>query len=214
MINKKEKDDPLVVLEDEDGAAFYRTNISGWVSRLGNFYGDDKNSERMARYNGCTHRMCSCGQLIAKEYGYTKCPKCRENIYREIWEKREGKEWDGGPAYSDGFEKFFADYDEFFEWCCEFYSDNGMMPESQSVRLFLTREIFFQELEVEDILERHEFEGSSSPFDLGFIEALKKLNEEIQKQPAYGWEPSKIKAMVDWSALEERVRKEVEKYWK
>lgn len=53
-----------IVFEADDVAANYQTNISGWVSRNGFFYG---NNEQSARRDGATHVLCSeCRQACAK----------------------------------------------------------------------------------------------------------------------------------------------------
>ena len=43
----------VIIMEESPEAAEYRTDISGWVSCNGNYYGKD---ERMARYDGATHK--------------------------------------------------------------------------------------------------------------------------------------------------------------
>lgn len=69
MENKEEK----IVMYESDEAATFVTNISGWVSSNGHFYGKD---ERAARYDGSTHHKCECGEIA--ERMYTCCKRCRE----------------------------------------------------------------------------------------------------------------------------------------
>lgn len=63
--------DEKVVMFDSDEAATFKTDISGWVSRDGRFYGKD---ERCARYDGCTHRTCECGKVHDKHR--IRCASC------------------------------------------------------------------------------------------------------------------------------------------
>ena len=81
-----------IILYDSDEAAKFVTGISGWVDRRGVFFGDSHDSEDVARYSGCTHRCCSCGNVMEKYH--TKCAVCREREATERYKKREKKDWD------------------------------------------------------------------------------------------------------------------------
>ena len=88
MAETKEK-----VMLDSPEAATFRTDIKGWVSRDGIFYGDKPDSERIARWAGCTHRKCEdCGADSPKSY--TICEKCRTNKRDGVYAGREDKDWD------------------------------------------------------------------------------------------------------------------------
>ena len=64
MIKETEK----IVMYDSPEAATYRTDIKGWVSRDGHFYGDNgPSAEHGARWSGCTHMNCKCGTSMRKE---------------------------------------------------------------------------------------------------------------------------------------------------
>ena len=44
-----------IVMRDSPESAQYRTDLKGWVSRDGFYFGDGPQGERTARYAGCTH---------------------------------------------------------------------------------------------------------------------------------------------------------------
>jgi hypothetical protein len=85
------KTEEKVILITDDVAAEYRTDISGWVSRDGIFFGKD---ERTARWAGCTHVLCGdCGKPTIK--GHIYCSDCN---YKRIVEKYKAlpqSTWDG-----------------------------------------------------------------------------------------------------------------------
>jgi len=81
-----------MVMFNSDQAAQFRTNLSGWVSRNGRYFGND---ERAARYDGCTHTICEdCGNPVDR--GYLICQECREkrdkskyDAMPKVWNKRD-----------------------------------------------------------------------------------------------------------------------------
>jgi len=54
-MNANEAKAETVVMEDSAEAASVQT-VTGWVSRLGHFFGANEGAERTARYDGCTQR--------------------------------------------------------------------------------------------------------------------------------------------------------------
>lgn len=107
------KKEELVVLDTDDAAAEKKT-VTGWVSRTGIFYGQN---EDMARYAGCTHKKCSCGNIMTK--GWTKCDVCRAIKTRERYDALPFEEWDGKKPLCtyDGDQYFFneSDIDDYCE---------------------------------------------------------------------------------------------------
>jgi hypothetical protein len=95
-----------MILNTSDEAAQIKT-LTGWVSRTGQFWGDD---ERMARWSGATHLVCSCGEVHEK--GWTCCQKCRDKKDGERFLAKPFKEWDGEtPLTIWGDDTFFFDED-------------------------------------------------------------------------------------------------------
>jgi hypothetical protein len=105
-----------VILNTSDDAA-KQVTVEGWVSRRGIFYtGSD--AERIARWDGCTHIACECGELAPK--GYTKCLKCRVKADHERWLKMPLIEWDGvTPLVIHRDDTYFFDADSIYEHAAE-----------------------------------------------------------------------------------------------
>jgi hypothetical protein len=103
-----------IILDTSDQAATYQTGLAGWVSRDGFYFGDNKDSENIARYKGCTHRACrDCGNPTPKSY--LICDKCRHKKEVKRYWAMPSKEWDGKtPLYSEELDQYFFDleYDE------------------------------------------------------------------------------------------------------
>ena len=106
------------VLYTSDEAATYRTNISGWVSRKGQFCGEGKHGEDAARYIGCTHVKCEkCGTVHTKT---SACEICRDHRMTEIYEAAPRKKWDGStPIVIQDSDFFFFDVESLKDWCFE-----------------------------------------------------------------------------------------------
>lgn len=78
-----------IILNTSDESA-KRVTVTGWVSRDGRFYGDD---ERIARWAGATHIICSCGRITPKSY--TACDACREQSRNVRYAALPRAQWDG-----------------------------------------------------------------------------------------------------------------------
>lgn len=99
--------DKPIILDSSPEAAQIKT-VTGWVSRGGRFWGDD---ERMARYDGSTHRTCECGNVADK--GYASCESCIAKKNRERYLALPLVEWDSKvPLYDELSGKYFFNYDE------------------------------------------------------------------------------------------------------
>ena len=114
---KKEK---VIIMMDSPEAAQIKT-VTGWVSREGRFFGDD---ERAARFNGGTHHLCECGEIMERHY--TKCQICRNKKMVEKYESFPFEEWDQKvPVAIWGTDDYFWNVDD-----VEYYlEDNGLQPE-------------------------------------------------------------------------------------
>ena len=101
-----------IVMRDSPEAAQYRTDIKGWVSRDGFYFGDGPQGERTARYSGCTHVPCDrCGAPTPR--GYTQCRDCRELTYIAKYEAMPRAEWDGkAMLYSEARDQYYSTPDD------------------------------------------------------------------------------------------------------
>lgn len=109
--------DEKIILYDSPEAATYRTDITGWVSRTGEYFGKD---EDLARYSGATHKRCECGAIFAKSW--IECEVCRKAAEAkreaEAVAKMERREWDGKtPLYDENGDRYLFDEDEVEELC-------------------------------------------------------------------------------------------------
>lgn len=103
----------VIILDTSDEAASIQT-VTGWQSSTGRFYGAD---ERMARYDGSTHKTCDCGNVI-KQHDY--CQKCADVRVLAKYTAMPRAKWDGASMlYSDAAERYFSDLSEVFEHASE-----------------------------------------------------------------------------------------------
>lgn len=101
-----------MILPDDQDAAKIMT-VTGWVSAKGNFFGDD---ERLARYDGSTHRKCpDCGEIIVK-HGY--CRDCYIQKQITKFESMPRRVWNGTDMlYSQSCDRYFNDADDLANYC-------------------------------------------------------------------------------------------------
>lgn len=170
------------ILNTSADAATYKT-ISGWVSRDGRFYGDD---ERLARWAGCTHLICDCGNEYKK--GWTMCQNCRSIKDLERYEARPFKEWDGKePIYSEALERYFF-HDSDLE---DYMADEEILPED--LRLVICDPISPRLVEddwFQDALPEDQYVDDVASKEV--IEAMRKLNELLEKE-VWSWQPGKFR---------------------
>jgi hypothetical protein len=168
---------------DSDEAARYVTNLSGWVSRDGIFFGKE---ERVARYSGCTHRHCEkCGDLVPKHW--LKCAKCREEADRQRWEAMPVTDWTPLVCiYRD--DTYFHDEDGFLDWC----EDRDIDP--STVMLVACEPVFASEFDAEDYYSGDLPEDGELPDEIAV--AVHHLNEAIRE----------CKTPLCWRPTDKRVR--------
>ena len=177
-------DAPKVILPDSPEAATYQT-VSGWVSAKGHFYGKD---ERLARYDGSTHRPCSeCGELIEKN---SYCRPCHAKKEIAKYDAMPRKEWDGTtPLYSETADQYFFSEDELRD-----YSEvEG--PTIEEMRLTICVPTYAGEIEPSELYERELPEEGDIPEELQ--KAFDDLNEFIRESKIIlSWTPGKFAAEV------------------
>lgn len=94
-----------VVMYDSDEAAKLIT-VTGWFSRDGRFYGDN---EGLARWAGCTHKVCECGKEMSKTY--TRCADCRHLSVIERYNALAEVAYNGQYVYSEFDHNYYYDED-------------------------------------------------------------------------------------------------------
>lgn len=163
---------------DSDEAARHVSNISGWVSRNGHFYGKD---ERAARYDGCTHRVCEdCGTPVPKT-GFTVCTPCHEKRDIERYEKRERRPYEGGMVYSDRQDRYFDSLADALEYA----EDEGLEP--ADLRLLLCTPNYVTPLDGDYCCDELPEDGDVPP---EVANAIQAFNEAV-KGIVLSWSPSK-----------------------
>lgn len=163
---------PDKVLYDSDEAA-QLVAVTGWKSRHGWFYGDN---EHLARQNGCTHKLCDCGDEM--EGGYSVCRKCFDQKRLTQYETMPFEEWDGKtPLVLHDDDRYFWDEDSVWDYC----ESDGIKPED--LRLVICEPNYAWEIEADDYYSDDLPEDQT--LDDVYPElatAIEKVNELIRKR--------------------------------
>jgi hypothetical protein len=177
MKEEKEK----IVLDTDPDAATLQT-VTGWVSRNMKFYGKD---EKMARFDGCTHKKCECGNIMLKFW--TKCPDCRAKLRMERYNTLPFQEWDEKTpvcVYMD--DEYFFNASELEDYC----EDNELLPEN--LPLVLCKPIYARQIET-DYWEDAIPENGDGNIPKELQKRLNELNNFISSMAPLSWEPSNIR---------------------
>jgi len=192
-------DEKQIVRYSDDAAARYVTDISGWVSRDGRFFGKN---EHTARMSGCTHYECrECGALIDKPW--TVCRGCREEKDERKHAAREHVAWDyKTPVYSDVMDRYFFDPDDLSDAMHEREAD------ADELRLLWCKPVYLRELDP-DVWEGQlpDEDHGGDPYDPlphEVSEALESLNKAVRNAGPVAWEPSDIAVSMPSDATEVR----------
>ena len=176
--------DTTVILPTSVEAATYRTDVKGWVSRSGRYFGAD---ERLARLDGCTHNVCNtCGAPAEKYHRF--CEACQAKRDAERWEALPLVEWDGEtPLCIYRGDTYFFDIDQVRD-----YAENSGEKVSE-LRLVLCKPVCAHRLDM------NEWEDELSENDDGpawLQEAIKTFNAVVH---AHRTEP------LSWMPCQQRV---------
>jgi hypothetical protein len=169
----------LIVLDTDDGVAELKT-VTGWVSRHGRFYGDN---EQLARYDGCTHKKCECGNTMTK--GWTKCENCRHNKRLGLYNDFTFEEWDEiKPICTYDGDVYFFDTDSIEDYL----EEHELEP--KDLKLVICKPNYTREISDgywEDSLP----EDSDIPKELQI--RLDELNKFIKTLEPLSWSPSNVR---------------------
>ena len=177
-----------IIMEDSPEAASIKT-VTGWVSRTGRFWGDD---ERMARFDGSTHRRCECGEVVGQ---HSYCRICSERKEVEKFEAMPEAEWDGvAMLYSQVADQYFRDENELADYCSD--CDEPCTPDD--LRLIICKPNYLREVDLcEDNCDEMPEDGDESCLPDAVQEALEVLNKAIREsrtpEQAISWSPGKTK---------------------
>lgn len=168
------------IMYDSPEAAQFKTGISGWVSSDGRFWGKD---EHMARYIGCTHKLCDCGAKI--KVGYSRCEDCRQKVDLEKWAALPYVAWDGkAPICTyDGEHYFFTEGD-----LIDYLDENKL--NGSDVMLVLCESIGYSEIDY-SCWGDEAHEDWEPPKEL--VEAVEKLNALLRELPPHTYTAGKIR---------------------
>lgn len=172
----------LIVMRDSDEAAHYCTNIKGWVSRKGLFYGDKQGAEDIARYAGCTHVKCEkCGEPTEKRY--TQCEECRLKNKISHYKSLPSAEWDGKTMlYSELNDKYYDSLE-----CAEEDLDNDQTL--NDLLLVICEPNYVPELD-SDYCSYILDDDEDLPVEVE--KAMKIFNESV-KNITISWSPGKVR---------------------
>ena len=173
------------IMFDSDKAATYRTDIKGWVSKNGQFYGDGEHGERAARYDGCTHQACEgCGRPSIKPYG--RCIDCRNKQDTDRYNALEFKEWDKKtPLYSYYLREYIWDLEQ-------------LLDDGEDVDFSILDLVICEPRKLSMVEEDH-WEGDlPEDYDLpdDVAEALTIFNEVLKDAGTVSWWPGKYRTNI------------------
>lgn len=164
------------ILFDSPEAASFKTNIEGWVSAKGHFYGKD---ERAARYDGCTHKKCEvCGEQLAKT---SWCKPCHDKKRQEKFQSFPVEVWDGvTPLAIFDSDTFFCDEDELLDYLCGEEIDAG------KIQLVWCKGVKPSALTANEMFE-DELAEDCDVEDGDILAAVDALNAAIDKAKPFSW---------------------------
>lgn len=159
---------------DSDEAASIQT-VTGWVSSKGHFWGKD---ERMARYDGSTHRVCEKNPSHGMHRTNGWCDACWEEKLEAKWQAMPRREYDGSPVCAVGSDSYFFEPYEIIDWLQE----NDIKPED--ARLVFCKPNYLSQISsdqwADDLPEDGDLSGE-------VWAALEALNKVIAAQPPSSW---------------------------
>lgn len=165
-----------IIKYSDDESATYRTDIKGWVSSKGHYYGKD---EHLARYDGCTHKECECGESMEKKY--TICENCRYLKYKENYSKYPIETWeDEKPITPLRGDEYFWDWEEVFEYLDERNAYNIEGDKNitlEDLMLCHTEEVPIPTIDISDVL--YEYYSNADMDDIDIHPSVEKAVDEL-----------------------------------
>lgn len=108
-----------IIMYDSPEAATYKTGLEGWVTTSGQFSGQYwGKDEHMARWSGCTHTVCQCGNVHPKVS--TLCDSCRAKKDAERFDAMPVVEWDEvTPVVVFNDDRYFFDLESVLDYMAD-----------------------------------------------------------------------------------------------
>lgn len=192
-MSRNKQEEPIIRYDSPEAAK--RVTLEGWLGG-GMFYPDSRgpNAEDMARYAGCTHKLCECGALVKK--GWVYCDMCSARRRQERYNAMPFEEWGGiTPLYSNRYDKyFFSDNDiiDFIDDSSETDDPDDHNIEYGDLDLIICTPNYLRQLD---------FDGDEFPEDQEMedvvskevIQKLNELNELIKAHPPISWSPGRYR---------------------
>jgi hypothetical protein len=189
-----------IIMWDSDEAAKFVT-VKGWLSSKGHFYND----EDIARYDGCTHKVCGCGNTMDKHR--VICTDCEENRKIEIYNNLPRKIWDCEECvYSLKHDKWFVFEDDIF-----LFLDNDIeLEEFLNLSSLSELQLIFGVPDYAHSIDPYNMYADIMPEDEDelpqeIIDAFNELNDTLQayKTPlSYHYPPLRFAEAVDVTELD------------
>ncbi len=185
------KEDKIILMSD-NGAAEYRTDIKGWVSR-GKYFGGN---EGAARNHGSTHCVCAeCGAVFEKKHR-NLCPSCFVKFRQKQWDKAAKIEWDEEtPIYSESTDSYYRDWDEVLDDAKE---ENVALGE---MMLYLCKPCAPRYIDVELILDGcYEYAMLSTEA----LDSIRALNCILEKETRLGYQQTNKAILIPEELVNEQ----------
>lgn len=172
-----------IIMYDSPEAATYKTDLKGWVSSTGNYFGKD---EHLARYAGCTHLTCECGNIMKR--GWTKCDECRHKVAVERFNKLPFREWDNKePVCTWDGDRYFFSEDDLISYMED--DEDNMMSE---IDLLICEPNPWQQIDY-DYWSDGFAENDDGELPKELEDKMKEINEIIKKLPPQSWSPGNVR---------------------
>ena len=178
-----------IIMFDSPEAAQFRTDVKGWFSRRGQFFGCGPDAERSARYHGRTHVGCSqCGVPI-KEH-FAKCDACRELADLARYQAMPRAEWDGKVMlYSETTDRFYSDLGEAEDHLDEMEERCTLAD----LRLVICEPNYARRLDPDDYADDMGDDGGELPEEL--LSAIEAFNASVAGT-VLSWSPGKTALLL------------------
>lgn len=184
------------VIQYDDDRAAKKITLEGWVSRHGHFYHNDKlnQAEHLARWDGCTHLKCECGNLYSTN-GYVCCDACRAVQRQKNYLSMPFQEWDGvAPLVEYDNDRYFFSEEDLREYC----EENDVNVEG--MQLVICEPTYLRELDGDDHFDDDLPEDATledvAPEIHAAFESLNAVIREHNARTPSAWYPGRFRTTI------------------